>query len=377
MRCTSGEEVVARYLCVRGVEVDLRLGGAKKASVAPSDLDMAFDDHRLTVRPAVHGGSPGDLGLAGTSWGHVEGTKLEGLHPVPGGIDPQAKVGSVVGAEHEVRRGGDAQDPPQQSQLVTRGRHRRLPSSSRLEGDCVTEVRPRMLQRLRPRPRAQRRLQSPLLCSSEFANGRRKAWQCCVGSCGQVQRLELIWCGLGKPVDGGPLLTDEEAFKQAWRAGVQQHLGQVLATDEEDVVNAKIGWDDIVTWWAVRTLPFSPYWWPTTETVRRGQERPSIFERCSKRVGVVAALVQVAQPVPHRVHDVDQCRWSIRKRSVKAGRQHPKRGGDLRDLGEAPGHPSVLEERSELQLLRGELDVAFGVQLERGVDVDLGAVLHP
>jgi hypothetical protein len=115
-----------------------------------------------------------------------------------------------------------------------------------------------------------------------------------VRSRGRVQRLELIRCGLGKPVDHRPLLADEEAIEQARRTRVQQYLGEVFAADKENVVNAKISRDDVVAGWPVWALPFGAERRSTAQTVGGAEERSPIVEGCAKRVSMVTAPMYFA-----------------------------------------------------------------------------------
>lgn len=131
------------------------------------------------------------------------------------------------------------------------------------------------------------------------------------------------------------------------------------------MVDPKVSRDDVVSMRPVRTLPLDPPGRPTTETVRRSRECSPVVEGCAKRVGVFATLVPLAKPPRHLARYVDKLLRSTRHRTFETRTQRSERGRDLRDLCEPARHRSVLEERSELQLLGGEFDIAPRVQLER------------
>src|SRR5262245_52983268 len=105
MSTWSGERPVARHLVVGGVEVDLGLGRAGEAAVAPADLDVAGDGVGPARAAVVDGGRPAHDRLAGGDRLDLEPPQAERLAPVPRAADPQAHEPVAVGAEHEVAGG--------------------------------------------------------------------------------------------------------------------------------------------------------------------------------------------------------------------------------------------------------------------------------
>src|SRR4029453_16153834 len=97
----SGERPVAGNLVVGGVEVDLGLGGAGEAAVAPADLHVAFHHPVLGGLAVFDRGRPVDLGLAGGRGGDLEGAEAERLAPVPRAAPPDPDEGGGGGAPGE------------------------------------------------------------------------------------------------------------------------------------------------------------------------------------------------------------------------------------------------------------------------------------
>jgi hypothetical protein len=142
-------------------------------------------------------------------------------------------------------------------------------------------------------------------------------------------------------MDTRSVISDQEAHEEAGWSGVRQHLRQVFATDEVDVVDPEIRRDHVVARGAMWPLPLDPEWRTTTKTVDRVQEGAPVLECCTERAVMSAALADFHESVPNLGADVGELGRRECECDVEVRSQHPECGRDFGDFCETGWHLSL------------------------------------
>src|SRR5205823_11105526 len=122
-------------------------------------------------------------------------------------------------------------------------------------------------------------------------------------------------CDLTEPGRTPATVTaGEQAVEQVMGRSVHDDARQVLAADQIDVVDPKVGGHDLVAGRAMCSLPLDDYRLSTSQSVARREERAAVLQRGREDVGVLALLPRPQQVLVVGPLGVDQ----------GAGRRQPR-----------------------------------------------------
>ena len=284
---------------MRGVEVHLGLRRAAEAAVAPAQLDVALGQRSSPVastryRPVqpTRGWPPG--------WAATSNPRSEKRWRQSHGVSMRSRIEPAgLDAEHEVRRRADAQQPPQHGLAVRRGDPGRPAGRGGLR-DGLAQPAVGLHRVGGPRPQLGGQPAPALLV--EVGGPGRPGARGRIGQRGKaagVERLMLVRRDRVVPV--APLLergVGEQPVDQALRAGVVQHLGQVLAAHQVDVVDPQVGGHDLVTRRTAGPGPLDDPRRSAVEGVGGGEEGPPVGEAVLEVGPQLAVVPQLLEPVP-------------------------------------------------------------------------------
>jgi len=134
---------------------------------------------------------------------------------------------------------------------------------------------------------------------AELGHGGRKMGQTDTFPHDSIQLLVLARGDLSEPISSShAVATLKEAFEEVRRRCVDHDAGEVLAADQEDVVDTQINRSHLVARCAMRAFPLDDHGASASQAVGSREERLTVLPCSAEVLGQTGAVVRSLKPVP-------------------------------------------------------------------------------